>query len=218
MGELVPCAPIDPAQTWRDLIEVIKHIEDEDYRKITVEIIDRYKKVFSVMPAGVSKHHAFMHGTLMHTFSMVKMALAIADNYTGFVDKSLLVAATILHDIGKVDELLLAETYLVKEYSVRGNLIGHLVMGAGYVREAGLKENVPEEKIMLLEHMLLSHHGQPEYGAAIVPKIAEAQILSAIDMLDSRMEMFRVALEETPVGQMSEGPVNGLGVRVYHHS
>ena len=86
------------------------------------------------------------------------------------------------------------------EYSLPGQLLGHLVMGAEEVAEVCRTLAVPEEKSILLQHLLLSHHGQPEFGAAVVPQCAEAELLAAIDNIDSRMEIYRENLENTPEG------------------
>ncbi len=90
-------------------------------------------------------------------------------------------------------------------------------MGAQAVACAAAKLNIPEEKSVLLQHMILSHHGEPEYGAAVRPVCAESELLSYIDMIDSRMEIYRETLNETPVGEFSQR-IFALDRKVYHHN
>ena len=102
------------------------------------------------------------------------------------------------------------------EYSTKGQLLGHLVMGAQRVAKAAEELGVPEEKAVLLQHMLLSHHGQPEFGAAVVPMCAESELLSLIDTMDSRMEIYRETMAETPEGEFSKR-IFALDKKIYHH-
>ena len=97
------------------------------------------------------------------------------------------------------------------------DLLGHLVMGAQEAAAAARELNVPEEKSVLLQHLLLSHHGEPEFGAAVRPMCAESELLSMIDLIDSRMEIYREALSETSPGQFSKR-VFALDKKVYNHS
>ena len=97
-----------------------------------------------------------------------------------------------------------------------GELLGHLVMGAQAVAEAARELGVPEEKSLLLQHMLLSHHGEPEFGAAVRPMCAEAELLSLIDLVDSRMEIYKETMEETEAGQFSKR-VFALDKKIFRH-
>ena len=152
----------------------------------------------------------------MHTLYMARIAGYLSGLYSEVVDRDLLLAGTILHDVAKCQEFLTSPLGLVTEYSVPGELLGHLVMGAQAVAEAARELGVPEEKSMLLQHMLLSHHGEPEFGAAVRPKCAEAELLSFIDLIDSRMEIYRENLEETGTGQFSKR-IFALDKKIYRH-
>ena len=105
---------------------------------------------------------------------------------------------------------------LVTDYSTKGQLLGHLVMGAQEVAEIAKDLGISEEKSVLLQHMLLSHHGEPEFGAAVRPQCAESELLSLIDMIDSRMEIYRTALQDVPLGEFS-GRIFALEKKIYHH-
>ena len=216
LSALVPCAPIEADDSYIKLMTLVDSIEDNDYRGICKAIFDKYGEQFKVMPAAKSVHHAFISGLLMHTLNMAETADFFADLYYDVVDRSLLLAGTILHDIAKIHEFAVSELGLATDYTVKGELLGHLVMGASIVSEAARSLNVPEDKSVLLQHMILSHHGNPEYGAAVVPAFVESELLSLIDKVDSRMEIYREVHEEVPAGEFSK-KIFALEKRIYHH-
>ena len=132
------------------------------------------------------------------------------------MDRSLLIAGTLLHDFAKMQEFTFSPLGLVTDYSTKGQLLGHLVMGAQEVAEISKELGISEEKSVLLQHMLLSHHGEPEFGAAVRPQCAESELLSLIDMIDSRMEIYRTALQDVPLGEFSNR-IFALEKKIYHH-
>ena len=217
LTRLVPSAPIDASAAVESVRAFARSIEDEDYRRICERMLERHIETFSVIPAAKSVHHAFRSGLLMHTESMLRLADFLADSYSGVIDRSLLIAGTMLHDFAKEKEFTLSALGLVTEYSVAGELLGHLVMGAQEVADTARELGVPEEKSMLLQHMLLSHHGSPELGAAVKPKCAESELLSYIDLIDSRMEIYAEAFENTPAGEFTPR-IFALEKRVYKHN
>ena len=217
LDALVPVAPIDCDRMLAQLRKTIESIRDSDYRAVCEAFLDRHLEAFCSIPAAKSVHHSFLNGLLMHTGYMVKIADDLAGLYASSVNRSLLLAGTFLHDFAKREEFTFSELGLVSGYSVKGQLLGHLVMGAQEVCEICRELQLPEEKSVLLQHMLLSHHGKPEYGAAVVPACAESELLSIIDMLDARMEIYRETLAETPMGEFSGRIFSLDGNRVYHH-
>ena len=218
LSELVPCAPINVDSTYSRLVDVLNTIQDDTYRAIALRALVRYGEAFKTIPAGRSMHHAFLNGLLMHTYNVVMLALAVGEIYGQLIDIDLLVTGAFCHDMGKRKEFVVSEIGLVSEYSIPGNLLGHLVMGAQEIvdiaRELNLDEN--SEKVLLLQHMLLSHHGEPEFGAAVPPKCLEAEILSRLDMLDAKVEMYRETAEKTEPGKMSDF-ARGFNRAVYIH-
>ena len=213
---LVPTAPMDEDAAYQELMALVDSIADEDYRKVCRGVLERYGERFFTIPAAKSVHHGFLHGLLMHTLFMARTADYLSGLYAGVIDRSLLLAGAILHDVAKCEEFNTSPLGLVTEYSVRGQLLGHLVMGAQAVAPCAEALGIPEEKSTLLQHLLLSHHGQPEFGAAVVPICAESELLSLIDTMDSRMEIYREVLAETQPGTCS-GRVFALEHRVYRH-
>lgn len=214
MNALVPSAPIDPKQTYSQLINLIDTIQDPEYKQICVEMLAKNQEFFSCIPAAKSVHHAFRYGLLMHTYFMMCHADYMSRFYP-FVNRDLLMTGAFCHDLAKSKEYDLSPVGLVTEYSAQGYLLGHLYMGACEIAEVSQKIGISEEKSMLLQHMLLSHHGKPEYGAAVVPKTAEAILLAMIDDLDAKMELIRESLEGQELG-MTES-VCSLGHKLYRH-
>lgn len=216
-SRLVPVAPIDIDVAFAEVEHMVESIEDHDYRAICLEMLKRKAKMLCTIPAAKSVHHGFVGGLLMHTLNMLRLADFLSGLYAETVDRSLLLAGTLLHDFSKAEEFNLSSLGLVTDYSLKGQLLGHLVMGAQEVAEVSGKLAVPEEKAILLQHMLLSHHGQPEFGAAVLPQCAESELLYLIDSVDSRMEIYQEAMDETPVGTFSK-KIFALDKRIYHHS
>lgn len=214
LGDLVPTAPIDPEASWQELLELADGTGE--YRAVCRRVLERWADRFRTLPGGKSMHHSFLSGLLMHTLYMARMADFLAGMYPEAVDRDLLVAGTVLHDAAKCDEFVTSPLGLVTEYSVKGELLGHLVMGAQAVARAAEETGLPEDKSILLQHMILSHHGDPQFGAAVRPMCAESELLSMIDLIDSRMEIYRETMEETQPGAFSKR-VFALDKKIYRH-
>lgn len=217
INDLVPTAPIDVEASFGKIEAMVNSIEDSDYAAICRDMLRRHGERFKVIPAAKSVHHGFLNGLLMHTLFMLETADHMAKLYSAVIDRSLLLAGTLLHDFSKIEEFTVSPLGLVTDYSVKGNLLGHLVMGAQEVAKVAEQLGTPEEKAVLLQHMILSHHGEPEFGAAVRPQCAESDLLSYIDMIDSRMEIYRETLQEVPEGEFSKR-IFALDHRVYHHA
>jgi len=169
--DLVPTAPIDAEKTLADVRALLASIEDPDYRAVAEEMLSKHLAAFTTIPAAKSMHHSFLRGLLMHTTDMLRLADFLAYQYSDVINRSLLLAGTFLHDFSKEQEFTFSALGLVTDYSVKGQLLGHLVMGAQEVAELCRSLSVPEEKSLLLQHLILSHHGEPEFGAAVLPAV-----------------------------------------------
>ena len=217
LEDLVPTAPIDSVREMEYVQELIGSIADEDYRTLCSVMLDRHLAAFGRIPAAKNVHHSFLSGLLMHTSSMLRIADFLASEiYPNVVNRSLLLAGTLLHDFAKEREYDFSELGLVTDKTVEGMLLGHLVMGAEEIGQVGRELGTPERKLLLLRHMLLSHHGTPEFGAAVIPSIAEAELLAYIDLLDSRMEIYAETFETLEPGRFSER-VFSLEKKVFNH-
>ena len=213
---LIPVAPINIEERMQEIRELVSSLDDIHYRSICEEMLARHGEKFASIPAAKTVHHSFLNGLLMHTSNMLKTADFLADIYSNVIDRNLLIAGTLLHDFAKREEFLFSELGLATGYTVKGQLLGHLVMGAQEVSSIAEALGVPEEKSVLLQHMLLSHHGQPEFGAAVVPMCAEAELLSEIDLMDSRMEIYAENLSEVPEGSFTNR-IFALEKKIYRH-
>ncbi len=214
-ARLVPVAPIDADAAWGELMGIVDGIQDPVYRCVTERLLRKHEAEFTAAPAAKGVHHAFLHGLLMHTRDMAWMALKAASIYGDVVNRDLLLAGTILHDIGKLQEYELTDLGLASGFTTAGNLAGHLVLGAMEVRDTCIAIGADSEKSLLLQHMLLAHHGKPEYGAAVEPACPEAEILSMLDMMDARVEVYRNAYKAMEPGTNSTQRVYALGHYVY---
>ena len=216
LDDLVPTAPIDREAAMQEVRRLVSSIRDDDYRGIAEAMLAEHGEAFAVIPAAKSVHHGFVGGLLMHTSYMLRIADFLAGLYPAAVNRDLLLTGTLLHDFAKTEEFAFSELGLVTGYTPRGKLLGHLVMGADSVRRTAERLGVPEEKNMLLCHMILSHHGEPDFGAAVVPRFAEADLLYLIDLVDSRMEIYRESLDGLDAGTFSQ-KIFALDRDIYKH-
>lgn len=217
MKRLVPSAPIDEGAAWNELCQMIRSIRDPEYQEVCETVIRRHEIQFRTVPAAKSVHHAFVSGLLMHTLNMAKCADFLSTLYGSVIDRDLLIAGTILHDVCKDEEFEVSDLGLVTDYTVPGSLLGHLYMGAAEVRDVCRQMDIDEEKSMLLQHLILAHHGSPEMGAAVVPQCAEAELLHYIDLIDSRMEIMAEAFATTEQNEFTQ-KIYALDKRVYKHT
>lgn len=216
LSNLVPVAPIDLEAAYAGVEAAVASLEDADYRRVAQQMLARHKDTFRTIPAAKSVHHSFLSGLLMHTANMVRIADFLAGIYPDIIDRSLLITGTLLHDFAKETEFAFSELGLVTDYSMKGQLLGHLVMGAQEVAQVCTDLGIPQEKSILLQHMILSHHGEPDFGAAVRPMFAEAELLSNIDLIDSRMEIYSETLPAIPAGTFSSR-IFALDKKIYHH-
>lgn len=216
LGRLVPVAPIDIDARFREVETLVDSITDSDYRQVARLLLERHQKALRNIPAAKSVHHSFLSGLLMHTSNMLRLADFLSGQYGNIIDRSLLLTGTLLHDFAKEQEFAFSPLGIVTDYSVKGQLLGHLVMGAQEAAEAAKEVGMPEEKSLLLQHLILSHHGEPEFGAAVKPVCAEAELLSYIDLIDSRMEIYEESLADVPEGAFSSR-IFALDRKIYHH-
>lgn len=203
MSTLIPCAPRDPKEMLDEVVRAVDHIADPDLRKITCELLDRAGDKLLTFPAAKQMHHAERGGLLHHTTTMLRAANAIMTVYPQ-LNASLLTAGVIVHDLAKIDEMDADTLGLVSDYSVDGKLIGHIVRGVVNIQLAAEKTKASPGKALLLQHMVLSHHGIPEYGSPLAPKFPEAEVLNTIDTLDARLYEMDEALSRAIPGGFSE--------------
>ena len=203
MSTLIPCAPRDAKEMMDEVVRTADHIADPDLRLITCELLNRAGKALLTFPAAKQMHHAERSGLLHHTTTMLRAAEAIRSVYPQ-LNASLLTAGVIVHDLAKIDEMDADTLGLVADYSVDGKLLGHIVRGVVNIELAAQKTGASRAKALLLQHMVLSHHGVPEYGSPVAPKFPEAEVLNMIDTLDARLYEMDEALGRAMPGGFSE--------------
>lgn len=216
LSRLVPVAPIDADVRYEEVQALVQTLEDADYRAVADEMLRRHADALRTIPAAKSVHHSFISGLLMHTSNMLKTADFFAALYPEVIDRSLLLTGTLLHDLAKEREFAFSDIGLATGYTPEGQLLGHLVMGAQEIEGVCEELGIPEYKSVLLQHLILSHHGNPEYGAAVIPMCAEAELLSLIDRVDSRMEIYGEILPTLQPGTFS-GKIYALDKKIYRH-
>ena len=190
--ECIRCAPRPIDEMWTELLGRLDSVRDPKLRALLLALVTRHADRLRIWPAARTIHHAYRSGLLEHILQIMKVALFLADEYQARRD--LLIAGALLHDIGKLRELSYETS---TEYSVEGNLVGHLVIGVTMLREVAADHpDLPAELLTELEHLILSHHGQLELGSPVVPKTIEAFLLAAVDDLDAKLHQIRQHLED----------------------
>lgn len=217
MSQLVASTDVGGEQLFAMIKKRVDAFENKNLQAIVTKIIDDKHDLLIKYPAALRLHHAILGGLLYHTMSIVRMAEEICKIYPN-INKDLLLSGAILHDVAKTWELEPAKTGLVKGYTIEGELIGHLVKGAMYVEETAKELGIEDEAVTLLEHMILSHHGNPEYGAAVRPMFLEAQILSTLDALDAEIYEINNALSKVEKQKFSDRQWALDNRKLYNHS
>jgi len=186
---LVIAAPIDALKTYEDIVELVENFESNDIKIITKTILEKYKEKLLIYPAAMSNHHSIKSGLLYHIKRMLEVGKSLASIYET-VDKDLLYSGIILHDIEKVNEMDADDFGVVSDYTRDGKMLGHLIMGVKTISEVAKENNLDEEVSTLLEHMMLSHHYEPEFGSPKRPMFLEAELLHYVDIIDARVYDF----------------------------
>ncbi|WP_407892923.1 3'-5' exoribonuclease YhaM family protein [Lacticaseibacillus sp. N501-2] len=195
-------APESADDMGDELNDFIFKITNPNWNRLVRKLLADHKQAFLTYPAAKSNHHAFTGGLAFHTLSILRLAQSVADQYPS-VNKSLLYAGAILHDLGKTIEL---SGPVSTEYTMEGNLIGHIVLVDEALVQAAqeLKIDIHQEDMIMLRHMILSHHGLLEYGSPVRPGLLEAQILHNLDDMDAQINMLTTAYQHVEPGTFTE--------------
>jgi len=194
LSDFVPKTSWDIEEMWYQLEQFVAKIRNHHLRVLLQVFLmdEEISKLLHVAPAAQSLHHAYLGGLLEHTVSLCTLGELIAVRYF-WVDRDLLIAGAILHDIGKIYELTYSRAF---GYSTEGTLIGHIGIRLVMLEQKarGLPQ-FPHELLVVLEHLVVSHHGRLEYGSPVEPRCAEALILHYVDQIDSKIAALLTAIE-----------------------
>lgn len=201
LRQFYPQAPLSLRDALAEVNRYLEEIRNPVIQSIARHLMDKHRDSFFIYPAASKLHHAYVGGLAYHSIGMLHLAQGFIENYP-YLNRDYVYAGILLHDIGKTIELTGAVN---TEYSLKGQLIGHLVLGAMEVEQAAKELGYEDtEEVLLLEHMLISHHGQPQFGSAKKPMTAEAMVLWYIDTIDSKFRVLGEELAKTPSGSYTE--------------
>ena len=200
MDDFVFRSPVSKDALRENIQEGVNMINNDKLARIVTGALNYYTNAVYEYPAAARIHHNFIGGLATHTSGMIKLAVALANIYPQ-IDRDYLLAGVIVHDLGKIDEFT---SPVVTEYSPQGKLLGHIsIMDARLLQigeELGLQDS---EELMVLRHMVLSHHGQFEFGSPVRPETLEAEMLNLIDNIDARVNTIDKALGEIKEGEFT---------------
>jgi 3'-5' exoribonuclease len=201
--KLVPAAPVSGDDMYLAVDAFADRIKGEKLRELVKLAMEEHLNNLLIWPAAVKNHHSVRSGLLYHTLTMLQVAEGILKVYT-FLESDLVYAGVILHDMAKLYELDATNTGIATDYTRDGMLLGHIVQGIVWVQKAAERIGLDPRVATLLEHMILAHHYEPEYGSPRRPMFPEAEILHYLDIMDARMFDMHKALGDTAGGKFSE--------------
>ena len=203
MKDYIKAAPEEPADMYEYIYSRAEAFQDQDLRNICIRELTDNKEKLMYYPAAQKNHHAEMGGLLYHVKRMLMMAERACEVYTN-LNRELVMTGVILHDMEKINEIQSNELGVSTGYSFEGKMLGHLVQGVRTIDRLAGELGMPREKAVMLEHMILSHHYEPEFGSPKKPLFPEAEMLHYLDMIDAKMFDMQDALEKTEPGEFSD--------------
>ena len=203
MGDFIKAAPEDSNEMLTFITNRAEAIADEDLKKVALKLLGDNKERLLYYPAAAKNHHSEFGGLLWHMKRMLQSGDALCSVYE-FLDKDLVACGVIVHDMEKLNEIDANETGVATGYSKRGQLLGHLVQGVAMLEGVGRELSISEEKILMLQHMVISHHYEPDFGSPKKPMFPEAEILHYLDIMDARMYDMEEAMKGVQPGSFSE--------------
>ncbi|MED9811306.1 MAG: HD domain-containing protein [Longibaculum muris] len=193
-------APMDQDEMIEQLMSYVKRISNTKLYVIVKHLMEKNIEALKIYPAASRNHHECVSGLAYHTLSMLKLADSMLDFYPS-LNADLMYAGILLHDLGKTVEL---SGPVVPTYTLEGKMLGHISIAQAMVYEAAKELNIEGEEVVLLQHLILSHHGKNEFGSPVLPQIKEAEMIYLIDNIDARMNMFDKALDQVEPGEYSK--------------
>ena len=203
MTDYIKAAPENAEDMYEYIYSRAEGFADKDLRNICLKQLEDNREKLMYYPAAQKNHHAELAGLLYHVKRMLMMGEKACDVY-GNLNRELVMAGVILHDMEKINEIESNEMGISSGYSFEGKMLGHLVQGVRTIDRLTGELDIPREKAVMLEHMIISHHYEPEFGSPKKPLFPEAEMLHYLDMIDAKMFDMQEALDKTEPGQFSE--------------
>lgn len=201
LDQYVIASKVSREELEKDINTAISTIQNENYRKLIEGLFTMIGSEFYNYPAASKNHHSFLGGLATHVVEMIHLANALCNLYPQ-LNRDLLIAGVLAHDLGKMYEL---SGPITTEYTLEGKLTGHISIMHGRLMEVSSQLGIAEtEEAILLRHCILSHHGQLEYGSPVLPLVQEAEVLAFIDNLDARLNTLETALASVQPGDFTQ--------------
>lgn len=201
--DFVPSAPEASETMFQEILGYVDSFSNKDLKAISKTILLENKDKLLYYPAAKQNHHSLRGGLLYHILTMLRAGSKLCQVYT-HLNKELLFAGIILHDMSKLEEMEASELGIVSDYTVEGQLLGHIIQGIKRIAKVAEQLQVDPEVALLLEHMVLSHHYEAEFGSPKKPMIPEAELLHYLDIIDARMFDMQKALAPVETEGFSE--------------
>ncbi len=203
ISDYIKAAPEKPQDMYDYIMNAAQNFSDDDLKRLCVKVLEDNREKLMYYPAASKNHHAQLAGLLYHMKRMLMTGERVCQVYTN-LNADLVLAGVILHDMEKINEIDSDELGIASGYSFEGQMLGHLIQGVKTLDKLTLELGFPREKAIMLEHMILSHHYEPEFGSPKKPLFPEAEILHYLDIIDARMFDMQDALEKTQPGEFSD--------------
>ena len=203
MKDFVKAAPEEPQAMYDYIYQIAQSMKDRDLRELCLKLLTVNKDRLMYYPAAQKNHHAELGGLLYHMKRMLMTGECVCRIYTN-LNRDLVCAGVIVHDIEKLNEIMAGPDGIATGYSFEGQMLGHIKQGDKTIDRLTLELGFPREKAIMLEHMILAHHYEPEFGSPKKPLFPEAEVLHYLDILDARMFDMEDALVSTEPGTFSE--------------
>lgn len=198
--DFIKTAPVSAEELQEQINQAIFEITNPNIQRIVRALVEKYREELLTHPAAAQNHHEYVSGLAHHIVSMLKLSEKLCELYPQ-LNKDLLYAGVILHDLGKVKEL----TGVVStSYTLEGKLLGHIPIMVEKIGETAKELKIEGEEVLILKHLVLSHHKNPEWGSPTPPLVQEAEILHYIDMIDAKLNMLNRHLKNTKPGEFTE--------------
>lgn len=215
--DFVQTAPLESDFMYGEIVKYADNMKNQDIRNIVKEILEENHDKLMHYPAAKKNHHAIKGGLLYHVLTMLRAGEKLTEIYT-YLNRDLLFGGIILHDMSKLEEMDASDLGIVSEYTVEGQLLGHIIQGIKKLEVVAEKVGADKEITMMLQHMILSHHYEPEYGSPVKPMFPEAELLHHLDIIDARMYDMNRVLKDTKNGDFSEKIYSLEGRKIYKPS